>query len=255
MAHDVVDGVLPGIEHAHGAYWHEPTSIEAYYGAQMDLCGQRPGLDLFNPAWPLPAAPTQFGPSKVGLDEAGRPGQTLSCLVADGALVRGVVANSVVGRGVIVESGAEVQDCVLLDGCHVGRYARVRRAVVGAGAVIPDGAEIGYGATPPWALERAVGATLVAPTTTRGSASRAGGSSRAPRWGRGATRRPRAGHERAGFRAENLARALSSAVRAGILGGSSGHGPSRARVPGRSTEALPAWTRPASRSSAPASTT
>jgi glucose-1-phosphate adenylyltransferase len=167
VVYDVVDGVLPGLEHAHGAYWHDPTSIEAYYGAQMELCGKLPGLDLFNPAWPLRAAPTQFGPSKVGLDEAGRPGQTLSCLVADGALVRGVVANSVVGRGVMVETGADVQDCVLLEGCWVGRYARVRRAVVGAGAVVPDGAEIGYGVTPPWGLERPSGLTLVADRDTR----------------------------------------------------------------------------------------
>jgi ADP-glucose pyrophosphorylase len=60
-----------------------------------------------------------------------------------------------------------VQDCVLLEGCWVGRYARVRRAVVGAGAVVPDGAEIGYGVTPPWGLERPSGLTLVADRDTR----------------------------------------------------------------------------------------
>ena len=162
VAYDVVDGCIPGTEHAHGAYWHEPTSVEAYYGAQMDLCGGAPGLDLFNPAWPLPSAPSTFGPSKVALDEAGRPGQTISCLVADGALVRGaMVANSVLGHGVVVESGAEVQDCVLMDGCYVGRHAKVRRAVVGAGAIVPDGIEIGFGATPPWAQERPSGLILI----------------------------------------------------------------------------------------------
>lgn len=166
--HDVVDSCLPGVEHAHGAYWHEPTSVEAYYGAQMELCGPAPGLDLFNAAWPLPAAPRPFGPAKVGLGEAGRPGQTLSCLVADGVVVRGgVVANSVLGHGVVVDSGAEVEDCVLMDGCYVGRYARVRRAVVGAGAVVPDGIEIGYGVTPDWAQERASGLTLVSDRDAR----------------------------------------------------------------------------------------
>jgi glucose-1-phosphate adenylyltransferase len=162
VAYDVVDGRIPGTEHAHGAYWHEPTSIEAYYAAQMDLCGGAPSLDLFNPAWPLPSAPSPFGPSKVALDEAGRPGQTISCLVADGALVRGaMVGNSVLGHGVVVESGAEVQDCVLMDGCYVGRYAKVRRAVIGAGAIVPDGIEIGFGITPPWAQERPSGLILI----------------------------------------------------------------------------------------------
>jgi ADP-glucose pyrophosphorylase len=99
----------------------------------------------------------------VALDEAGRPGQTISCLVAEGTLVRGaLVANSVLGHGVVIESGAEVQDCVLMDGCYVGRCARVRRAVIGAGAIVPDGVEIGFGVTPPWAQERPSGLSLVA---------------------------------------------------------------------------------------------
>ena len=168
VIHDVVDSCLPGIGNMHGAYWHEPTSVEAYYAAQMDLCGPSPGLDLFNRAWPLPAAPSPFGPAKVGRDEAGRAGQTLSCLVSDGALIRGgVVVNSVVGRGVVVEGGAEVEDCVLMDGCHVGRDVRLRRAVIGAGAVVPDGIEIGFGATPVWAEARPSGLTLVADRDSR----------------------------------------------------------------------------------------
>jgi ADP-glucose pyrophosphorylase len=48
-----------------------------------------------------------------------------------------------------------------MDGCYVGRFARLRRAVVGVGALVPDGVEIGYGATPAWADERPSGLTLV----------------------------------------------------------------------------------------------
>jgi glucose-1-phosphate adenylyltransferase len=164
VVHDVGDGGLPGLGQAHGTYWHDPTSVESYYTAQMDLCGPRPGLDFFNPAWPLPAAPSPFGPAKMALDEAGRPGQTLGCLVSDGAVIRGgMVANCVLGHGVVVESGAELEDCVLMDACHVGRYARLRRTIVAAGAIVPDGVEIGYGATPDWAQERASGLTIVTP--------------------------------------------------------------------------------------------
>jgi carbonic anhydrase/acetyltransferase-like protein (isoleucine patch superfamily) len=36
-------------------------------------------------------------------------------------------------------------DSVLLDGCRIGCGARVRRAVVGAGAVVDAEAAIGYG--------------------------------------------------------------------------------------------------------------
>jgi glucose-1-phosphate adenylyltransferase len=164
IVHDALDSNLPGAGHARAAYWHEPTSIEAYYAAQMDLCGQRPALDLFNPAWPLPAAPSLFGPARMALDDGGHPGQAVSCLVSDGAVIRGgYVATSVVGRGVVVESGAEVEDCLLMDGCHIGRGACVRRTVVTPGAVVPDGVRIGYGATPEWAQARPSGLTIAAP--------------------------------------------------------------------------------------------
>ena len=59
-----------------------------------------------------------------------------------------MVFNTVLGHGVLVDSGAEVEDSVLLDGCRIGRGARVRRALVGPGAVIEDGEEIGFGGVP-----------------------------------------------------------------------------------------------------------
>ena len=153
MAYDVLDNRLPGRTDGGGAYWHEATSIEAYYDAHMDLCTPRPTLDLYNAAWPVRPVATGLGPAKVVADAAGRAGQALNTLVSDGAVIRGGVAiNTVLGHGVVIESGAEVEDSVLLDGCRIERGARVRRAVVGAGAVVPEEARIGYDlpAAPPW---------------------------------------------------------------------------------------------------------
>lgn len=153
MAYDVLDNRLPGRADGGGAYWHEATSIEAYYDAHMDLCTPRPTLDLYNSAWPVLPVATGLGPAKVVADAAGRAGQALNTLVSDGSVIRGGVAiNTVLGHGVVIESGAEVEDSVLLDGCRIGRGARVRRAVVGAGAVVPEEARIGYEVppAPPW---------------------------------------------------------------------------------------------------------
>ena len=147
VAHDVLDGPVPGA--SHGAYWHEPFSLEAYYDAQMNLCTPRPRLDLYNPAWPVRARATGLAPAKVVADPAGRAGQALNSLVCEGSMIcGGVVVSSVVGHAVLVESGAEVEDSVLLEGCRIGRGALVRRALVGPGAVVADGQMIGYGAAP-----------------------------------------------------------------------------------------------------------
>jgi glucose-1-phosphate adenylyltransferase len=165
-AYDVLDNHIPGGEQHAGAFWHDPRSLEAYYDAQMNLCTPRPELDLYNPDWPLWPVAGGLGPAKVVADAAGRAGQALNSLVSDGAVVRGgVVVNTVVGHGVVVESGAEVENSVLLDGCRVGRGARVRRAVVGAGAVIGDADEIGYETSPASpARLRASGLTVVPAT-------------------------------------------------------------------------------------------
>lgn len=163
LANDRLDvGVFDIRDAGSPCYWHEPSTLEAYYDAHMNLCTARPALDLYDPRWPLPAIASGLAPAKVMADTAGRCGQALNTLVSDGSLIRGgVVVNGILGHGVVVESGAEVEDSVLLDGCRIGRGARVRRAVVGAGAVIGDGEEIGFGSAPPAAILRPSGLTFV----------------------------------------------------------------------------------------------
>jgi glucose-1-phosphate adenylyltransferase len=150
MAHDVIGSRPPEPPRPAAGYWHDPTTLEVYYEAQMDLCRLRPVLDLYDPSWPVLPASSGLGPAKVVADSAGRPGHAINTLVSDGAIIRGaMVVNGILGHGVVIESGAEVEDTVLLDGCRIGRHARVRRAVVGAGAVVADGEEIGFSSCAP----------------------------------------------------------------------------------------------------------
>jgi glucose-1-phosphate adenylyltransferase len=148
-------------------YWHEPSSVEAYYGAHMDLCTDSPRLDLYDPGWPVVGTGDGLPPAKVVSGEASHAGQALNALLGDGAVIRGgSVIRSVVGRGALVEVGAEIEDSLLLDGCRVGRDARVRRAVIGAGAVVGDGEHIGYDDDPCASAvtqRRPSGLTLVLP--------------------------------------------------------------------------------------------
>jgi glucose-1-phosphate adenylyltransferase len=157
--HDVLE---PGPAGA-PAFFHEPASVEEYYEAQMAMCTPRPPLDLHDPAWPLLTPPGGLGPARVVADTAGRTGQVLNTLVADGAVVRGgVTINTILGHDVMVDSGAEVEDSILFDGCRIGRHARVRRALVGPGAVVGDGEMVGYDAAPPpLACVRPSGLTLI----------------------------------------------------------------------------------------------
>src|SRR5207237_56180 len=104
--HDVLD-----CPRGRAVFWHDPASIEAYYDAQMNLCTSRPSVDLYDGTSAVSAPGGALAPAKVVTDPAGRTGQALNSLLSDGAVICGaIVFNTVVGRGVVVESGAEVED-------------------------------------------------------------------------------------------------------------------------------------------------
>jgi glucose-1-phosphate adenylyltransferase len=54
------------------------------------------------------------------------------------------IRRSVIGRNVHIEHGAEMDECVILDGAKIGSKARLRRVIVDRFNVIPQAAEIGF---------------------------------------------------------------------------------------------------------------
>jgi ADP-glucose pyrophosphorylase len=163
----VAAGRVAAADLGRDAYWHDPVSSEAYYEAHMALCLPSPPLDLWNPAWPIRAGSVGAAPAKIVADVGGHPGHVLNALLGDGSCVRGAeVVRCVLGSGVVIETGAEVEDALLLDGCRIGRGARVRRAIVGVGAVIGDGEIVGYDESSPSMRVLPSGLTLVPPAAT-----------------------------------------------------------------------------------------
>jgi glucose-1-phosphate adenylyltransferase len=64
-------------------------------------------------------------------------GQATLCLDAD-------IRRSVIGRGVRIERGARVEECVIMDNVHIGPHARLRRVIADRGSSVPAHARIGY---------------------------------------------------------------------------------------------------------------
>ena len=56
----------------------------------------------------------------------------------------GKVTQCVLSRGVRVNSWATVDESILLPDVQIGRHAKVRRAIIDRGVVIPEGAEVGF---------------------------------------------------------------------------------------------------------------
>lgn len=144
-AYDFQTNMIPGESGATPAYWRDVGTLEAYYEAQMDVCGLVPELNLYNPRWPIRTASYPDPSAKFTFDEQGRPGLATGSIVSGGCILSGgSVSGCVVGRGARIHSGAVVESSILFDNCTVGANCMVRRAILDEGVEVPAGLSIGF---------------------------------------------------------------------------------------------------------------
>ncbi|HBJ33694.1 MAG TPA: glucose-1-phosphate adenylyltransferase [Planctomycetaceae bacterium] len=130
------------------AYWRDVGTLDAYYEASLDLVEVDPQLNLYDQSWPIRSYQPNLPPPKfvfAGKDDAKRRGEALDSIVCQGAILSGGTARRcVIGPNVRINSYAEVEESILLEGVDVGRHCRIRRAIIDKGVHIPAGTEIGY---------------------------------------------------------------------------------------------------------------
>jgi glucose-1-phosphate adenylyltransferase len=144
-AYDFQTNVIPGDAIGSPHYWRDVGTLDAYYEASMDLRSVSPELNLYNRQWPLRTASYFDAPAKFVFDEENRRGVSIDSIIAGSSIISGgLVKGSVLGRGVRVHTCAVIEDSVLFDNCDVGRYAKVRRAILDKNVKIPENAEVGY---------------------------------------------------------------------------------------------------------------
>lgn len=129
-------------------YWRDIGTIDAYYEANMDLIQVNPVFNFYDKAWPIRTYQEQFPPAKTvfaGDEITGRVGLALDSLVAGGCIVSGgKIQRSILSPNVRINSYSEVYDSILMEGVSVGRYAKIKRAIIDKDVVIPQGTVIGY---------------------------------------------------------------------------------------------------------------
>ena len=136
---------IPGEVEDSVPYWRDVGTLEAYYEANMDLNNVEPDLNLYNREWPVRSTSYPDPPAKFVFEEEGRRGEALDSIVSGGCILSGgLVRKSILGRGVRVHAGAEVEGCVIMDDCDIGRRAKLRRAILDKNIGIPEDTTIGY---------------------------------------------------------------------------------------------------------------
>jgi glucose-1-phosphate adenylyltransferase len=127
-------------------YWRDIGTLDAFYDANMDLCGVDPEFNLYDPEWPMRTYQPQAPPAKFVFAEKGRrAGEALDSIISPGCIISGSrVMGSVLCPNVRVHSYGEIDQCILMPGVRVGRHARIRRAIIDRDVLIPRGAVIGF---------------------------------------------------------------------------------------------------------------
>jgi glucose-1-phosphate adenylyltransferase len=129
-------------------YWRDIGTIDAYYEANMELIQVNPTFNLYDQEWLIRTFQEQYPPVKTvhsGDKEEGRVGLVLDSIVSEGCVVSGGrVQRSILSPNVRINSFSEVYDSILMESVHVGRHAKIKRAIIDKDVSIPQGMIIGF---------------------------------------------------------------------------------------------------------------
>ena len=126
-------------------YWRDVGTVDAYWGANMDLTAVVPELNLYDDHWPILSLQPQLPPAKFVFDEDARRGMALASLVSSGCIVSGcTVRRSILFAKVRVGEQCVIEDSLLLPEVVVGRNVHLRKVVVDKRCVLPDGFRAGF---------------------------------------------------------------------------------------------------------------
>jgi glucose-1-phosphate adenylyltransferase len=129
-------------------YWRDVGTLDAYWNANMDLTGIDPFFNLYGSLWPIRTFQRQYPPAKFVFNQPDskppRIGTAVDSLVAPGCIISGgIVRSSVLSYNVTVRSWAEVDESVIMDDVEIGRYCRIKKAIIDKHNIIPPYTQIG----------------------------------------------------------------------------------------------------------------
>jgi len=128
-------------------YWRDVGTLDAYFDANMDLISIDPQFNLYDKEWPIRTYVRSYPPAKTvfALEQEGRVGVGINSIISQGSIISGGrVKNSILSPEVRINSYSQVDDCILMNGIDVGRYAKLRRVIIDKNVHIPPRMEIGY---------------------------------------------------------------------------------------------------------------
>ncbi len=138
--YDFLRNEVPGLRsHEERGYWRDVGTPDAYWQANIDLLGQAPAFDLRNNEWPILSGGYD-GPMASVVQS-----RIDNSMIGEGShIIDADIKRSVIGRGVVIEPGAVLDECVIMDGVRIGSQSRLCRVIADRYSSIPTESDIGF---------------------------------------------------------------------------------------------------------------
>lgn len=119
-------------------------SLTNYLRSSMDLLDEDVREDLFYQHGPVCTRVRDEVPAQYGQNASVR-----NSFIADGCMIKGEVENSILFRGVTVDSGVKISNSVILKNCHIGSNTTLDYCILDKETQVGDGRSLmGYGTYP-----------------------------------------------------------------------------------------------------------
>ena len=121
-------------------YWQDVGTVQSYWETHMEMLGDRPAFDLYDPSWVIHTRSEERPPAHIG-----SKAQIVSSLISHGCIIKGQVERSVLSPGVVVAEDALVRDSIVLFDTIIGAGSVIDRAILDKEVTIGKNCQIGYG--------------------------------------------------------------------------------------------------------------
>lgn len=124
----------------YNGYWKDVGTLSSYWEANMELIDIIPEFNLYEEYWKIytksDIIPPQYVAEEAVIDRS---------IIGEGTEIWGEVHNSVIGAGVVIKSGAVVEDSIIMRECTIGENTTIRKAIIAENVIVGADCELGKG--------------------------------------------------------------------------------------------------------------
>lgn len=138
------DNGKPIYAYEYNGYWKDVGTLQSYWEANMELIDIVPEFNLYEEFWKIYTNSDTLPPQYISADSV-----VERSIIVNGCEIYGEVHNSIIGSGVIVESGSVIRDSIIMGGVKVGHGCILDKAIIAEDTVISDNVTMGVGSDIP----------------------------------------------------------------------------------------------------------